>query len=58
MALVCVLALVLLALAAAGQSFWWRGPAGTVWYGHAAFYWGVFFFALYVMWPTIKTLAH
>ena len=58
MAFVCVLCLVLLFIAAMGQSWWWRGPAGTIWYGNAAFACGVFLFALYVMWPTVKGLAH
>jgi hypothetical protein len=58
MSLIAVLCLVLLFLAALGQSWWWRGPAGSLWYGSAAFYWGVFFFALYVMWPIIRALSH
>ena len=57
MAFVCVLSLVLLLIAALGQSWWWRGPAGSIWYGSAAFAWGVFFLALYVMWPTVKALG-
>ena len=56
MPLIAVLCLVLLFLAALGQSWWWRGPEGTLWYGSAAFYWGVFLLALYVTWPTISAL--
>jgi len=54
MAFFAVVTLVLLLIAALGQSWWWRGP--TVWYGNAAFCWGVFFLALYVTWPTVRTL--
>jgi hypothetical protein len=55
MPFICVLALVLLFIAALGSSWWWRG--GPVWYGNAAFYWGVFFLAVYLMWPTLKALG-
>ena len=53
-----VLCLLLLFIAALGSSWFWRAPApGYQWYGGAAFYWGVFFLALYVTWPTIKGLG-
>ena len=51
-----VLALLLLLIAALGQSWWWRVPAGP-WYGSAAFYWGVFFLALFLTWPTLKAMG-
>jgi hypothetical protein len=57
MPFLAVLCLVLLFIAALGQSLWWRGPAGDLWYGHAAFYWGMFFLATYMMWPTLKALG-
>ena len=56
MPFVAVLSLVLLFIAALGSSWWWRGPA-DIWYGHAAFYWGVFCLALYLMWPTLRALG-
>ena len=49
-----VLALVLLLIAALGQSWWWR--AADAWYGGAAFAWGCWFLALYLTWPTIRAL--
>ena len=57
MPLLAVLAIVLLFIAALGQTWWWRGPAGTLWYGNAAFAWGVFVLALYLTWPTLKALG-
>lgn len=57
MPLVAVLCLVLLFLAALGQSWWWRGQ-NPVWYGDALYYWGVFLLALCILWPTVKGLAH
>ena len=51
-----VLCVLLLFIAALGQSWWWRGPVGQPWYGNAAFCWGVFCLAVYVTYPTIKTL--
>ena len=59
MAFVVVLALLLLLIAALGQSWWWRGAPGQpgpAWYPHAAFYWGVFFLAIYLTWPVIRPL--
>jgi hypothetical protein len=50
-----VLCLVLLFVAALGQSFWWRTPAPQ-WYGGAALAWGLFFLAVCVTWPTIRAL--
>jgi len=58
MAILAILCLVLLLFAALGSSWWWRGTAGTVWYGNAMFHWGVFFLALYITWPTVRALAH
>jgi hypothetical protein len=52
-----VLCLVLLLFAALGSTLWWRGPAGTVWYTPALFYWGLFLFALYMIWPGLKSLV-
>jgi hypothetical protein len=57
MPLVAVLSVVLLFIAALGQSWWWRGPQGSVWYGNAAFCWGVFFLDLYLTWPVLKSLG-
>lgn len=54
MPFLAVLALVLLLIAALGQSWWWR--AGDLWYGGAASAWGVFFFALAMLWPVIHPL--
>jgi len=54
MAFLAVLTVLLLFIAALGQSWWWRGP--QVWYGNAAFCWGVFCLAVYVCWPTIRVL--
>jgi hypothetical protein len=61
MPFLAVLAVLLLFLAALGQSLWWRGPGPVVgpWYGnaaHPAFCWGVWCLALYITWPTIHTL--
>jgi hypothetical protein len=59
MAFVAVLTVLLLFIAALGQSWWWRGPAqpGYYWYGNAAFCWGVFFLSVFLTWPTIKALT-
>ena len=57
MSFFAILSLVLLLIAALGQSWWWRGPQGSIWYGNAAFCWGVFFLAVYLMWPTLKMLG-
>ena len=57
MPFIIVLALVLLFVAALGQSWWWRGPAGTMWYGSAAYYWGIFFLAVYLTWPELTKLG-
>jgi hypothetical protein len=54
MAFFAVLALVLLLIAALGQSWWWR--AGELWYGGAAFAWGCFFLAVCLLWPVIHPL--
>jgi hypothetical protein len=54
MLILAVLSLVLLFIAALGQSWWWRGPDNSLWYGHAAYYWGFFFLAVYLTWPTLK----
>ncbi len=51
-----VLCLVLLFIAALGNTWFWRGPEPG-WYGHAAFVWGVFFLAVYIIWPTLKALG-
>jgi hypothetical protein len=61
MAFVAVLCVLLLFIAALGQSFWWRAQPqpGQPWYGlagGAAYAWGVFLLALYVTWPTIHDL--
>ena len=47
MPFIAVLCLVLLLIAALGQSLWWRGPEGSLWHGLAAFYWGIFFLAVF-----------
>ena len=57
MPFIAVLCLVLLFLAALGESWWWRNPGSTTWYGGAAFYWGCFLLALYLTWPTLKALG-
>ena len=57
MPFIVVLCLVLLFIAALGQTWWWRGPDPAGWYGHAAFYWGVFFLAVALTWPTLKALG-
>lgn len=57
MPFVAVLALVLLFIAALGSCWFWRSPSNTLWYGHAAFYWGIFFVAIYLTWPTLKALG-
>ena len=54
MPFLAVLSLVLLLIAALGQSWWWR--AGELWYGGAAFAWGVFTLALCLLWPVIHAL--
>jgi hypothetical protein len=52
-----VLCVLLLFIAALGQTWWWRGTApGQPWYGNAAFCWGVFCLAVYITWPTIRAL--
>lgn len=56
MPFVAVVTLVLLFIAALGQSWWWRVAAPSPWYGNAAFCWGIFFLALYITWPTIRPL--
>ena len=57
MPFIAVLCVLLLFIAALGQSWWWRGAPGQPWYGNAAFCWVVFFLALYVVWPTLKALG-
>lgn len=57
MPFLAVLSLVLLFIAALGQTWWWRGPDPNIWYGGAAFYWGVFFLALYLTWPALKSMG-
>lgn len=57
MPFIAVLCLVLLFLAAVGQSWFWRGPAGQPWYGIASLCWGLFLLALYITWPTLKGLG-
>jgi hypothetical protein len=49
-----VLSIVLLFIAALGQSFWWRTT--PQWYGGAAEAWGLFCLAVYLTWPTIRAL--
>jgi hypothetical protein len=56
MPFVAVLCLVLLFIAALGSTWWWR-TAEPLWYGHAAFHWGIFFLALYLTWPVLKALG-
>lgn len=56
MPFLAVLCLVLLFLAALGQTAWWR-PTGYPWYGHALFAWGIFFLALYLTWPALKAMG-
>ena len=57
MPFIAVLCLVLLFFAALGHSLWWRPPAPAIWYSSAIFYWGVFFLAVYITWPTLKALG-
>ena len=57
MPFIVVLSLVLLFLAALGSSWFWRNPEDARWYGHAAFYWGVLFLAVYLAWPELKSLG-
>jgi|HubBroStandDraft_6_1064221.scaffolds.fasta_scaffold84302_2 hypothetical protein len=57
MPFIAVLTVVLLFIAALGQTWWWRPVAPNPWYGGAAFVWGVFFLALYITWPTLKALG-
>jgi hypothetical protein len=57
MAFIAVLTVLLLFIAALGQSWWWRQAAPAPWYGSAAFCWGVFFLSVYVTWPTLKALT-
>jgi len=57
MPFIAVLCVLLLFIAALGQSWWWRGPGPTPWYGNAAFCWGVFLLSVYVTWPTLKALG-
>ena len=54
MPFVAVLCLVMLLIAALGQSWWWRGQGP--WYGSAALCWGIFALALYITWPTVRAL--
>ena len=54
MAFLAVLTVLLLFIAALGQSWWWRGTGP--WYGDASFCWGMFCLAVYITWPTIKAL--
>ena len=55
MAILAVLADLLLLIAAFGQWLWRPAPP-NVWYGNAAFCWGVFFLALFITWPAIHPL--
>ena len=55
MAFIAVLTVVLLLIAALGNTWWWR-PATGPWYGGSAFAWGIFFLSVYITWPTIRTL--
>ena len=57
MPFIVVLCLVLLFISALGSSWWWRAPAPAVWYGGAAFLWGIFFLAVYLTWPVLKSLG-
>jgi hypothetical protein len=58
MIIIVVICLFLLLVAALGSVLWWR-PTGTPFFHEgAAFYWGVFLFALAMLWPVIKTAAH
>jgi hypothetical protein len=53
---VAIICLVLLFFSALGQTWWWRGPQGNLWYGGAMLSWGLFFLALYVVWPTLARM--
>jgi hypothetical protein len=55
MIIVAVASLLLLLFAALCQSWWGRAP-NQVWYGSAAYAWGMFLLALYITWPTIRPL--
>lgn len=57
MPIVAVLADLLLLIAALGASWWWRWPEPHPWYGNACYVWGVFFLAVYITWPTLKSLG-
>ena len=57
MPFIAVLCVLLLFVAALGQSWWWRAVAPTPWYGGAAFCWGGFLLAVYVTWPTLRALG-
>ena len=57
MVIVVVLCLFLLLISALGSSWWWRPAAPYVWYGDAAFHWGVFLLAVYLTWPVFKALV-
>ena len=57
MPFVCVLCLLLLFLAALGQSWWWRVAAPNPWYGNALFFWGVFCLAVVITWPIVRSLV-
>lgn len=55
MPFVAVLCLVLLLLAALGSTLWWRGETQPF-NNWSVYYWGIFFLALYITWPTFKAL--
>lgn len=57
MPFIAVLCVLLLFIAALGQSWWWRTAVPSPWYGSAAFTWGVFLLAVYITWPTLKALG-
>jgi hypothetical protein len=60
MQIIAVLSVLLLFIAAVGQSWWWRYPVQpgqpALWYGSAAFCWGIFFLSVYMTWPTLKSM--
>ena len=55
MPFIAVACVVLLFIAALGQTWWWRGE-NPHWYGGAAFGWGIFLLAVYITWPTLRAL--
>jgi hypothetical protein len=55
MPLFAVASVLFLFVNALGHTLWWRQP-NAPWYGSAAFAWGIFSLAMYVTWPTLKTL--